>query len=181
MDTSVLGLGEKIAAGAGLVLLIAMFFLGWFSLEGISAQSDDGADTITLNADEVEALADESGEDTSANAWQAFSAMDILLVLAALAGLGVAGATAMGNALPAPAAAVVAGLGGLATLLLLFRLISPPDLIPDDVPASVDLTVEVGRGIGIFVGLIASAALAYGGFRMMGENETAGDSASPRV
>jgi hypothetical protein len=71
--------------------------------------------------------------------------------------------------------AIVAALGGIAFLLIAFRLISPPDLeiaipgggslrvsdFPDDIPT------DVTRKVGPWVGLVAAAAIAFGGYLSM--------------
>jgi hypothetical protein len=166
MDPSRLSLGEKIAGASALVLLLAMFILGWFSLDGITAQGSglEGlGGEISFEADDLGALAEGSGEDTSANAWQSFSLIDLVLLAAILATAAVVGARLAGNSLPGEAGLAVLALGALSTLLLLFRIISPPDLIPGEVPDGLDFETDVGRGIGVFVGLIASAGIAYGG------------------
>ena len=61
----------------------------------------------------------------------------------------------------------VAVLGGLSTLLVLFRIISPPSFGTFG-GVSVDATLELG----IFLGLITAAGIAYGGYRGMQEEGT---------
>jgi len=65
------------------------------------------------------------------------------------------------GALPAelPAPVVLLGLGALAVVLVLYRIIDIP--VDGDVPDQVDLS----RKVGIFIALIASGAVAYGGWR----------------
>ncbi len=55
-------------------------------------------------------------------------------------------------------------LGGLSTLLVLFRIIDPPSFGSFG-GVSVDGTLEIG----IFLGLITAAGIAYGGYRAMQE------------
>jgi hypothetical protein len=173
-----LGTGAAIAALAAIVLLVVMF-LNWFQLTGLSAEGsfgEFGDQSIELTEDDLESLAESEGEDTSANAWQSFSLIDILLALAIAAGIGLAIARAAGAAAGVPLGAIAAGLGGLATVLILFRLISPPDLIDAfggaEIPGGVDVETDVGRQLWSFVGLIAAAAIAYGGWRSMQEEGT---------
>jgi hypothetical protein len=55
-------------------------------------------------------------------------------------------------------------------VLILFRIISPPDFGVGDLG---DLAgVDVGREIGVFLGLIAAAGIAYGGYEAMQESGT---------
>ena len=58
----------------------------------------------------------------------------------------------------------VAVLGGISTLLVLFRIVDPPGFGSFG-GVSVDATLEFG----IFLGLIAAAGIAYGGYRGMQE------------
>jgi hypothetical protein len=51
------------------------------------------------------------------------------------------------------------GLGGLAVLLVLYRIIDIPT--EGDVPDQVDLS----RKVGIFIALVGAAAVTYGGWR----------------
>ena len=62
--------------------------------------------------------------------------------------------------MPVALSAITAGLGILGVVLVLFRIISPPDFGVGDL-------VDVGRGIGVFLGLVAVAGVAYGGWAAM--------------
>ena len=149
MDTSRISFGEMVAGASGLALCIVMFF-PWY---GIKA--------------EFEGLGDIEG--ANANAWEIFSFIDILLFLVALVAIGMALARAAGAMpadLPAPAGMIVAVAGAVAVLLILFRLISAPD--PEFTGDSVDL----GRKIGIFLGLIAALGITFGGYTAMNERAT---------
>jgi heme A synthase len=153
MDTNRLSQGEMIAAIAALLLLIVMFIFSWFSLDF------SGDAEILLNA------APGTGSvDNDANAWQAFDIIDIFLLVTILVAIGgaVVAATATSVNAPVAASAITAGLGILSFLLILVRVISPPSLgIPDNE------FISVGRGIGVWLGLILTAAIAYGGWRAM--------------
>jgi hypothetical protein len=137
MDTSRLTTGDIIAGVGGVVLLISLF-LPWYgasvSVAGFSAS--------------------ESG-----SGWEALGFIDILLFLIAVAAIAIVAARAAG-ALPAelPAPVVLLGLGALAVLLVLYRIIDVP---VDDVPDQVDIS----RKVGIFIALIGAAGVAYGGWR----------------
>jgi hypothetical protein len=153
VDTSKIGFGEMVA-GVSAVLLFIFMFLPWFGVE---------ADTGNLRL---------SGDFT---AWKSFSFIDILLFLVIVATIGLAvarAADAMPRDLPAPPGLIVAGAGALAVLLILFRLINPPDG-PEVIGASVDVT----RKIGIFLGLIAAAGITFGGYTS--SNERASGHAPP--
>jgi hypothetical protein len=177
MDTSRVGPGALLAGASGLLLIIFMFF-GWFELTGVSAAVPGFEETI--GGEELQGLAEAEGQDTVASAWQSFGFIDIILFLVALAAIGLAVLAATGARLdlPVPAGTIVAALGGLAVLLILFRLISPPDLVGafgGTVPEGIDIETDVGRKIGVWLGLLAAIGITLGGLLSMREEaETAG-------
>jgi len=134
--------GEKIAGASGVALLLIMFIFDWFTV-------------------------DAGGFSVGGNAWDTMELIRFILLLAALAGiaLAVVSATQSDVNMPVALSAITAGLGALGVLLVLFRLVSPPDLGGGDL-------IDVGRGIGVFLGLIAVAGVAYGGFTAMQEEGT---------
>ncbi len=151
MDANRLRTGELIAGVAGAVLFIVMFF-SWFG----------APDTVTAGGVEIDVgeTAGALGIDTTANAWQSFSFIDIVLFITAAVAVGLALATAMARtvSLPVAASAITAGLGILSTILILYRIIDPPE--------------DASRKFGVFLGLVAAAAIAYGGWRSMQEEGT---------
>jgi hypothetical protein len=149
MDVNRLSQGEKIAAGSGVLLFIVMFF-SWFGASG-----------------DIEALGQAVGVDTSFNAWQSFDFIDLVLLVTVLAAVGAAAAKAADARIDFPLSAVVTGLGGLSTLLVLYRLIDPPG--------------DASRKFGVFLGLILAAALTYGAWLAMQEEGTSFQDAADRV
>ncbi len=149
MDVSRLRRGEQIAGISGIALLLIMFIFTWFSFG-------------------------DSGLDLGLNAWESFGLIDIVLLLAAVAAiaLAVVSATQSNVSMPVALSAITAGLGILAVLLILFRIISPPDFGLGDVADALGGEADVGRGIGVFLGLIAAAGIAYGGYLAMQEEGT---------
>ena len=150
-----LSTGEKIAGISGATLILIMFIFEWFGFS-------------------------EGPLDVGFNAWESFGVIDIVLFLAAIAGIAVAlmAATQSDVDLPVAASAVATGLGILAVLLVLYRIISPPDFGAGDF----GIDIDADRGIGVFLGLIAAAGVAYGGWRAMEEEGTtvgAGRGAAP--
>jgi multidrug transporter EmrE-like cation transporter len=93
-------------------------------------------------------------------AWESFDFIDIVLLLAVIAGIGLAVLAAAQSSvqLPVAASAITAGLGILGTLLVLYRVIEPPS--------------EASRKVGLFLGLIAVAGIALGGWLAMQEEGT---------
>ncbi len=138
-------------AGVGGLLLFLFMFLKWYGVEA------DGTELV------------------AANAWESFSFIDLLLFLAALVAVAVTAARAAGRlpALPIPPGQLVAIAGALAVVLVLFRLIFTPG--GGEEVAGVEF--EVTRKLGVFLGLLASAAIAFGGYTAM--NERASGEAPP--
>lgn len=104
-----------------------------------------------------------------ANAWDKLDVIPWFLLLAILAALGMAILRIGGSRWepPIPPSAAVAVLGGLATLLVGYRIVSPPEIVElRGIP--VHITVELGA----YLSLVAAAAIAYGGYRAMGERGT---------
>jgi hypothetical protein len=147
MDVDKLSSGEKVA-GVSAVLLFVFMFFDWFSVEV------SGGNGI------VSAAAVGAG-----SAWDTLDFIPIVLVIAILAALGVAALRLTDSVFEPtiPANAVVAILGGLSFLLILFRIVDTPDLGVSGLP------IDVSPSLGIFLGLLAAAGIAYGGYRAMGE------------
>ena len=148
MDLDKLSTGEKIAGVSGVLLFIFMFF-DWFSVEVSGGSGFFSASAVG-----------------GGSAWDALDFIPIVLVVAILAALGVAALRLTDSVYEPPisANAVVAVLGGISVLLILFRIIDTPGV--GSVPG---LSVDVSPSVGIFLGLIAAAGIAYGGYRAMQE------------
>jgi hypothetical protein len=153
VDASKPATGEVVAAVSGLVLLIVLF-LPWY-----------GADLKVAGATVA------SGDAT---AWEAFGFIDVLLFLVALVAIGVPAARAM-DAMPedVPGSLLLLGAGVVGLLLVLYRLIDVPGADIETVGGD---RVDIGRKIGLFLGLIATAGIAYGGWRASAES---GSGAAP--
>jgi hypothetical protein len=151
MDLDRLSTGEKIAGASAILLFIFMFF-DWFSIDVSTS-----AGALSFSA------------SPGANAWDALDVIPIFLMIAIVAAVGVA-VIRLADAVFEPAIsvnAVVAALGGLATILILYRIIITPDA-----GSAPGVSVDVSPAIGIFLGLIAAAGIAYGGYRAMQEEGT---------
>lgn len=149
MDADRLSTGEKIA-GVSAVLLFIFMFIDWFKVE-VSGSGFVGG---SLGGD----------------AWEWFSWIDLLLLLTVVVAVAVV-VIRLSDAIfepPISLNAIVAILGGLSVLFVLFRIIDPPGASESFGGVSVD----VGRQIGVFLGLLASAGIAYGGYRAMQEEGT---------
>jgi uncharacterized membrane protein YhaH (DUF805 family) len=150
MDLDRLSTGEKIAAGSAIALFIFMFF-DWFSVD----VSGTGGLVTGVG---------------SGNAWDWLDVIPIFLLFAIVAAVGVA-VVRLTDAVFEPELsmnAVVALLGGLAVLLILYRIIDTPG----DSGSLGGVSVDVSPALGIFLGLIAAVGIAYGGYRAMQEEGT---------
>jgi hypothetical protein len=133
-----------VAAVSGFLLVLFMF-LPWF---GFSADFEGVGSSGSVNG----------------NFWEVSSFLDVLLFLVGAVAVAAALAQAAGAMpanLPAPAGTIVLAAGALAVLIVLFRLLLPPDGGIDE--------LEVSRKIGVFLGLIAAAGVAFGGYTAMNE------------
>jgi hypothetical protein len=135
--------GEAIAAVSA-ALLFALMFFDWFRGELAGGQSV-------------------SAPDIGGSAWESLDLIPIVLVVAILATLLSAALklARVGYRSSVPANATVAVLGGLATLLTVLRLLDPP---------SVDLgglSIQTSPQLAAFLGLLAAAGIAYGGYTAM--------------
>jgi hypothetical protein len=157
MDTGNVGRGALIAGVSGAALFIIMFF-SWFGA--------DVSEAFEIPANVPEDIAEQAAEqsgvdlDTSFNAWQSFDFIDLVLLLAVIVSVGVAAIDMTGASvsLPVAGSAVVTGIGALAFLLVLYRLVNPPG--------------ELDREFGVWLGLIATAGITYGGYVGMQEEGT---------
>jgi hypothetical protein len=157
MDLDKLNTGEKIAGVSAILLFIFMFF-DWFGVEVSGA----GAFSGTVPG-------------AGGSAWDALDYIPIVLVITIAAALGLAALRLTDSSYepPIPASTVVAVLGAVSVVLILFRIVDPPSFGSFG-GVSVDATLEVG----IFLGLISAAGIAYGGYSAMREEGiTFGDAA----
>lgn len=158
MDLDRLQTGEKIAGVAAIVLLLDMFVFNWFGLK---------AGGFGLEVEHAE------------NAWGSFSFIDIVLFVTVLATAAMLWLKLSDRSqdVPVPFSVVVTVLAGLSTLLVLYRVISPPDLGVSGLSSGIDHTVKIGA----WIGLISAAVLAFGGFRTMQEEGTSFADAADRL
>jgi hypothetical protein len=135
--------GNVIAAASGVALFLIMF-LSWFDYSNVG-----GVD--------ISARTTAAGIDTTHNAWKAFALIDLVLLVTVLAALAAAVSSARsgsGQASVSPDALVL-GLGLLSALLVLYRIFDPVD--------------DAGRELGLYLGFLAAAGVAAGGWIAMQE------------
>ena len=73
---------------------------------------------------------------------------------------------------PVQPGVLVAGLGALSTILILYRIFDHPSAGSSGTIAGVHYSASVGIKIGIWLGLIAALALTYGGYLAMQDEGT---------
>jgi hypothetical protein len=148
MDVDKLNSGEKIAGVSAVLLFIVMFF-DWF---GVEVSGSNGFSGTVPGA--------------GGSAWDALDFIPIVLVITIVVALVNVFLRLSDSDYEPPVSTnvAVAVLGGLSTLLVLFRIVFPPSF-GDFGGVSVDGTLEFG----IFLGLITAAGVAYGGYRAMQE------------
>lgn len=147
MELSRLRPGELIAAAGG-VALLGVMFLDWYGAGGSATfQGQDIKISVGLDA------------------WQAFSITDLILALTAVAGIALAVITAAQRspALPVAASVITATLGGLATLLVFYRILNQPG--PNEF-----FDVKLGA----FLGFLSVLAVAVGGSLSMRDEQWEG-------
>ena len=164
-DRNRLSQGELIAGIAGFILLIDL----WFKWYGVKVSAGGALRNFNIGV--------------SANAWESFGLIDIILFLVALIAIGVAVLRALNNMpdMPYPPATLVTVAGGIALLLIIYRIIDTP------VDTGGVDGIDVTRKIGVWIGLLSAAAVTYGGWRAMqesgasfgGDRTAAGTAASP--
>jgi uncharacterized membrane protein YhaH (DUF805 family) len=148
MEVDKLNTGEKISAVSGILLFIFMFF-DWFGVEVSGVPGFSG-----------------SVSGAGGSAWDALEVIPIFLMIAIVAAVGVAVIRLTDADLEPPISlnAIVAALGGLAVLLILYRIIDTPGG-----GSFGGVSVETTLKFGIFLGLLAAAGIAYGGYAAMRE------------
>jgi hypothetical protein len=161
MEVDKLNTGEKISAVSAILLFVFMFF-DWFGAKISGVPGFSG--TVSSSG--------------GGSAWDALDVIPIFLMLAIVVAIGVAVVRLTDADLEPPVSmnAIVAALGGLAVLLILYRIVFPPDFGSFG-GVSVDATLKFG----IFLGLIAAAGIAYGGYSAMREEGETFGSAADRL
>jgi hypothetical protein len=160
MDLSKLRRGEIIAAIGGLVLLFAMFALDWYE---VAADLSTPFGDVSVAGGGVRAWESQGFTGTIA---------DLVILAAAIAavGLAVVTATARTVALPVAASALTAGLGIAAVVMVVLRMLFQPG--PNEF---------VELRFGIWLALISSAVIAYGGWDAMREEGTSFEEARDQL
>jgi len=149
-DISRLRRSDRIIGISAIALFIFMFFFKWY---GGSASSSVGGVSFS----------------TSANGWHTFTNSRwiwLLTIIVALLAVAVdAGVLKIES--PVHPGAIVAGLGALSTVLILYRIVHHPSGGTSGTIAGVHYSSSYGIKIGIWLGLIAAVGVTYGGYLRM--------------
>ena len=140
MEANRLSQGQIVAAVSAIALFI-ISFLPWFGVGGTA---------VTVGGTTI-------GGSKNFSLWEAENPLDIYLLIVILVALVPAALAMLGGGGDAPLAPVATALlGGVGTLLILYQVF--------DTPGSSD------RKVGLFLGLIACAGIAIGGYLSMQED-----------
>jgi hypothetical protein len=156
------GMGRAaLLAGLGGVALFLVMFLSWFGASGFEAELAEEAQRIAeeLNVDPGSSAA----ADTTESGWSSMGWFGVAVIVAAIAlsvGFAAVFYTGVSVSLPVALSSLAAGAGGLAFLVVLYRAINPPG------------SGDVDREIGLYLGLLATAAIAVGGYLGMQEERS---------
>jgi hypothetical protein len=146
-DINRLRRADQIVAGGGIAFFVFLFFFHWY---GVSSN----VGTITgLNV------------NVSRSGWDTFTNSRWIWILTIIVALGsvvlVAGQRKL--ELPVQPGVIVAGLGALSSVFILYRIVHHPTA-----SASFgSFHASVGIKLGIWLGLIAALAITYGGYLQM--------------
>jgi hypothetical protein len=130
----------QMVAAIGAIALFIISFLPWFDLSG----------AVTVGGTTI-------GGSKNFNLWEAENPLDIFLLIVILIALVPALFSLMGDGGDASMASMATALlAGVGTLLILYQIFDTPG--------------DFGRKVGLFLGLIACAAIAVGGYLSMQED-----------
>ncbi|HEY5046191.1 MAG TPA: hypothetical protein VII53_10085 [Solirubrobacteraceae bacterium] len=144
-DISRLRRSDQIVGGGAIALFIFLFFFKWY---GASASSSVGGISI----------------GGSLNGWHSFTNSRWIWLITIIVALGAVALRAGQRELDLPVQSIIAGLGALSTLLILYRIIHHPSGGASGGAGLTHFSYSYGIKIGIWLGLIAAAAITYGGY-----------------
>jgi hypothetical protein len=152
-DVSRLRRADQIIGGSAIAFFIFLFFFHW-----LGASSNSPLGHLSYGA----------------SGWHSFSISRWIWIITIIVALLAVARTAglLNFESPVQLSVAVAGLGALSTLLILYRIIHHPHGGFSESLAGTHISASYGIKIGIWLGLIASAALTYGGYLAMQDDGT---------
>lgn len=151
-DISRLRRSDQIIGASAIAFFIFLFFFKWYG--------------VTSNVSSFAGV----NVNVSKSGWSVFTNSRWIWLITIIVAIGVVVVVAGQLKLETPIkpSVLVAGLGALSTLLILYRIIHHPSA-----SASVgNFHASAGIKIGIWLGLIAAAGVTYGGYLAMGDEGT---------
>jgi hypothetical protein len=147
-DISRLRRSDQIIAGGAIALFIFMFFFKWL---GFSSSTPIG------------------GVSVSSDGWNSFHNSRWIWLITIAVSLGVVALTAAQREIESPVqlSVLVAGLGALSTIFIVYRIIHHPSGGGSSTFGLAHVSYSYGIKIGIWLGLIAAVAITYGGYLAM--------------
>lgn len=147
-DFSALRWRDLIVGGGAIALFVFLFFFKWFGLSTSFGGFDVGH---------------------SANGWHVFTTSRWVWLITIVVALGVVLQRARRREprLPVPRGVLVAGLGALSTLLILYRIVHHPGGSGSEGAGPNRYSYSFGIEIGIWLALLAAATITYGGYLAM--------------
>ena len=158
MDLNRLSTGEKTLAGSAALLFILSFLSLWAKVEVKAG---------TVNS------------TTRFSAWDAYGFLVKLALILALIAVGVVLAKAAGVNMTLPYGQVYLGLAGVTLLFMLIALLVGPD--ESGSGGAFGFSVEISRGIGLFIGTLLSAIMAFGAWMHYSGGEDTATPAAPAM
>ena len=154
-DSSRLRRSDQIIGGSAIAFLIFLFIFKWY---GVSAGSSVGGVSFS----------------SSANGWNAFHNSRWLWLLTIIAALLLVAVDAGMLKIESPVhpGAIVAGLGALSTVFIIYRIVHHPTAGGSTTFGSATVSYSAGIKIGIWLGLIAAVGITYGGYLRMRDDST---------
>lgn len=149
-DASLLRRSHEIIAASAGAFLIFLFLFKWY---GGSASSPVGGVSVS----------------NSLNGWHSFTSSRWVWLITIVVALGFVGLAAARREVrsPVPPSALVAGLGALSTILIAYRILDHPSGGASGTIGAARFSYSYGIKLGIWLGLIAAAGVAYGGYLAM--------------
>jgi hypothetical protein len=153
-DVNRLRRSDWITGGGAVALFVFLFFFDWYGGRYKGTVPVGGS----------------FGSSLSSTGWDTFTNSRWIWLITIILAIGAVVLVAAQRKLDIPVqpSAIVAGLGALSTLLILYRIIHHPSGGASFGSAS----FSYGIKIGIWLGLIAALAITYGGYLMMSEEGT---------
>ncbi len=154
-DVSRLRRSDQIIGGSAIAFLIFLFIFKWY---GGSASSSIGGVNYSV----------------SANGWHTFTDSRWLWIITIIVALGAVAISAGVLELKSPVqpGVLVAGLGALSTIFILYRIVHHPSGGASSSFGAVHVAYSYGIKIGIWLGLVAAVGITYGGYLGMQDEGT---------